>query len=173
MVNDQELWNGLCRGDTVAFERFYQAHFRHLRNFLQLYLGSPQTAEDVAQDAFLQIWRRPNGFNPTKATLKAYLFGIARKRAADWWRQHQRSGAELSVQRPLPCEQSRMLIGDALAQLQAELRCLLWLREVEGYSYAELAEIVGIPLGTVRSRLFAAREELRRVWKGNPRAAKP
>jgi RNA polymerase sigma-70 factor (ECF subfamily) len=42
---------------------------------------------------------------------------------------------------------------------------MLWLREVEGYSYQELAEMLAIPLGTVRSRLFAAREELRRVWK--------
>ncbi|PYV04064.1 MAG: hypothetical protein DMG26_08385 [Acidobacteria bacterium] len=60
-----------------------------------------------------------------------------------------------------------MLVEDALAQLEPELRSLLWLREVEGYSYAELAEILGTPIGTVKSRLFAARERLRKVWKGN------
>jgi RNA polymerase sigma-70 factor, ECF subfamily len=56
------------------------------------------------------------------------------------------------------------LIGDAFARLPEEQRTLIWLREVEGHSYAELAEILEIPVGTVRSRLFAAREELRRVW---------
>jgi len=57
---------------------------------------------------------------------------------------------------------------DALAHLPEEPRSLLWLREVEGQSYAELAEILEIPVGTVKSRLFAAREELRRVWHGRP-----
>lgn len=58
------------------------------------------------------------------------------------------------------------LIGDAFKRLSEEQRTLLWLREVEGYSYAELADILEIPTGTVRSRLFAARGELRRVWNG-------
>jgi len=59
-------------------------------------------------------------------------------------------------------------ISDAFAKLNVEQRSLLWLREVEGQSYAELAEILSIPLGTVRSRLFAAREDLRRIWHGTP-----
>ena len=60
------------------------------------------------------------------------------------------------------------MVGDAFGRLPKEQRTLLWLREVEGQSYAELAEILGIPVGTVRSRLFAAREELRRVWHATP-----
>jgi RNA polymerase sigma-70 factor (ECF subfamily) len=59
-------------------------------------------------------------------------------------------------------------MADALRQLPAEQRTLLWLREVEGQSYAELASILDIPVGTVRSRLFAAREALRAVWHGAP-----
>jgi RNA polymerase sigma-70 factor (ECF subfamily) len=55
---------------------------------------------------------------------------------------------------------------DALARLEPERRSLLWLREVEGYSCAELAGMLDIPLGTVKSRLFAAREQLRRIWRG-------
>ena len=56
------------------------------------------------------------------------------------------------------------LIGDAFKRLDTEQRTLLWLREVEGQSYAELAKILEIPVGTVRSRLFAAREALRTIW---------
>ena len=59
-------------------------------------------------------------------------------------------------------------INDAFRRLSVEQQSLLWLREVEGQSYAELAEILDIPVGTIRSRLFAAREELRRIWHGAP-----
>ena len=56
------------------------------------------------------------------------------------------------------------LVGNAFQQLPEEQRALLWLREVEGQSYQELASILEVPVGTIRSRLFAAREELRKVW---------
>ena len=59
-------------------------------------------------------------------------------------------------------------MSDALGQLPVEQRSLLWLREVEGQSYAELAAILDIPIGTVRSRLFAAREALRVIWHSAP-----
>jgi RNA polymerase sigma-70 factor (ECF subfamily) len=49
---------------------------------------------------------------------------------------------------------------------------VLWLREVEGYSYDELSQILGTPLGTIKSRLFAAREELRKIWKDTSKGAK-
>jgi RNA polymerase sigma-70 factor (ECF subfamily) len=59
-------------------------------------------------------------------------------------------------------------MAELLGQLPAEQRSLLWLREVEGQSYAELAAILNIPIGTVRSRLFAAREALRALWHSAP-----
>jgi RNA polymerase sigma-70 factor, ECF subfamily len=122
---------------------------------------------DVAHDAFIEIWQHPNGFNPARATLKSYVFGIARKRAADWWRSRRSSEVQAPrAEASLPGE-PRALIEDALAQLEPDVRSLLWLREVEGYSYAELAEILGAPLGTIKSRLFTAREQLRKVWKGD------
>ena len=60
------------------------------------------------------------------------------------------------------------IVGDAFRRLAEEQRVLLWLREVEGQSYAELALILEVPLGTVRSRLFAAREALRKIWLNTP-----
>lgn len=59
-----------------------------------------------------------------------------------------------------------LLLKDAMQQLDPELRNVLWLREVEGYSYEELSRLLDIPLGTVKSRLFTAREQLRRIWRG-------
>ena len=63
-------------------------------------------------------------------------------------------------------------VSDAFARLRPEQQSLLWLREVEGQSYAELAEILDIPVGTVRSRLFAAREELRKIWHSSSQEAR-
>jgi RNA polymerase sigma-70 factor, ECF subfamily len=158
------LWNRLCTGNREAFERFYRDHAAALERFLRRSLGDPKAAEDITQEAFLQLWQHPNGFNPERGTLRAYLFGIAAKRAADWWRRRPSETAQLPV-RPDSQHNLFLLLADALERVDPEKRTLLWLREVEGYSYQELAEMLAIPVGTVRSRLFAAREQLRRVWE--------
>jgi RNA polymerase sigma-70 factor (ECF subfamily) len=99
-------------------------------------------------------------------TLRSYLFGAGRKRAAEWWRQQEPPG-EAEAEKAEDCKaETRSLVGDALARLTAEQRSLVWLREVEGQTYTELAAIMEIPGGTVRSRLFAAREALRTIWHG-------
>lgn len=168
---DQELWQRILARDEEAFDGFYREHAARLTAFLRQVTGSRQAAEDVTQETFAQMWNRPNGYQPDRGALKAYLFGAARRRAAEWWRGQrpldpldegrqegatgQSTGAELST-----------LMADALERLPVDQRALLWLREVEGQSYAELAVIFGVPVGTVRSRLFAAREALRAIWNG-------
>lgn len=166
MADDRELWERICRGDTGAFDGFYQENVSPLNGFLRQLLGNTQAAEDVAQEAFLHLWRKPNGFHPENGSLRAYLFGIARKRAAEWWRQ-QRSTADEQEPRKTECEtESSSLIEEAFSKLGAEQRSLLWLKLVEGQSYVELAAILEIPVGPVKWRLFAAREEWRRIWHG-------
>jgi len=116
------------------------------------------------QETFTQIWRRPHRFDPERGSPRAYLFGVARRRAAEWRRQ-QKATDELGIdpQAPSGVEVASM-VTEAFDRLALEHRTLLWLREVEGQSYEELAMILGVPLGTVRSRLFAAREALRTLW---------
>jgi RNA polymerase sigma-70 factor (ECF subfamily) len=145
-------------------------HGPKLEVFLRRVLGSRQAAEDVMQETFAGIWQHPNGFEPERGTLRAYLFGAGRKRAAEWWRKQGARG-ETVQKEPAECKtETASLVADALARLPQEGRALIWLREAEGYSYAELAEILEIPIGTVRSRLFSAREELRRIWHTTPQA---
>lgn len=166
MPPDAQIWESFRRGDDRAFEALYREHGARLRSFLRHYLGDAQAAQDIAQEAFLALWQNPNGFQPSRGPLRAYLFGIARKRAADWWRH--RAPADTPQPGPAVTDSERtVLVAEALAQLEPGLRGLLWLREVEGYSYAELAEILDIPMGTVKSRLFAAREALRRLWQNS------
>lgn len=172
MADDRELWERICRGDTRTFDGFYQENASRLNGFLRQLLGNMQAAEDVAQETFLQLWRRPNGFHPENGSLRAYLFGIGRKRAAEWWRQHKPIADEQETEKRECKTETSSLVNDAFSRLGTDERTLLWLREVEGQSYAELAEILEIPVGTVKSRLFTAREELRRIWHGGPAGKK-
>jgi RNA polymerase sigma factor (sigma-70 family) len=96
------------------------------------------------------------------------LFGAGRKRAAEWWRNSESANRNLLVERTDGKAETAVLVDDAFQRLPEDQRSLLWLREVEGQSYAELAQILEIPLSTVRSRLFTAREELRKVWYSTP-----
>jgi RNA polymerase sigma-70 factor (ECF subfamily) len=162
----QDLWERLRRGDAEAFGKFYCQHAARLREFLRRCLGDAKAAEDVAQDAFLQLWQHPNGFDPARAPLKAYLFGIAAKRAAEWWRHRSREQRRVASPQVWRGTEPATLVEEALERLQPESRSPLWLRAVEGYSCAELAVMLDIPVGTVKSRLFTAREQLRRIWRG-------
>lgn len=175
MADDSDLWKRVCLRDASAFEAFYRNEAGRLCAYLRQIVGDAQGAADVMQETFIQIWKSPNGFRPELGSLRGYLFGIGRKRAAEWWRKQARLAEIQGEKRE---EGSReggadfSPIGDAFARLPEPQRSLLWLREVEGQSYAELAAILQVPLGTVKSRLFAAREELRRIWRSSGHGAR-
>jgi RNA polymerase sigma-70 factor (ECF subfamily) len=172
LSDDQELWRQICKGNTQAFDAFYRENAPRLQAFLRHIVSSPQVAEDITQEVFTKIWCRPNGFQPERGTLRAYLYGIGRKSAAEWWRQQ--SPGDLAAESDVGFSRTETIsmISDAFARLSLDQRTLLWLREVEGQSYAELAQNLDIPIGTVRSRLFAAREALREIWKSTRQSSK-
>ena len=168
MVEDRELWERIRLGEAQAFDTLYREMAPRLLGYLRQVVGNRQAAEDLMQEAFTQMWRSPNGFTPERGTLRAYMFGVARKHAAEWWRNRGRTDRNVVEEGIEFKTETASLVGDAFRQLPEEQRTLLWLREVEGQSYAELAQILEIPIGTVRSRLFTAREELRKVWHSTP-----
>lgn len=173
MPDDRELWERISRRDALAFDALYRLHAPKLELFLRQILRSRQAAEDVTQETFARIWKSPNGFEPTRGTLLAYLLGAARKRAAEWLRKQGAVSNRQADNERADCKaEITSLVADAFARLPEEQQTLIWLREVEGQSYAELAVILEIPLGTVRSRLFIAREALRSVWHAAPNVIK-
>jgi len=164
LFDDRERWKKIASGDADAFDTWYRETAPRLRVFLRHLLGDEQEAEDVMQETFTQIWRRPHRFDPERGSLRAYLFGAARRQAAEW-RRIRKATDELGVDPPAPSRvEIASMVTEAFSRLGLEQRTLLWLREVEGQSYEELASILEVPLGTVRSRLFAAREALRALW---------
>lgn len=164
MFDDRELSKKIGLGNTDAFTEWYHADAPRLRLFLRHLLGNEQAAEDLMQETFIQIWRRPQGFDPAQGSLRAYLFGTARNLARSWLRK-QRATDELQCE-PVVADhaEGNSMMEDALSRLEVDQRTILWLREVEGHSYAELSQMLDIPIGTVRSRLHNAREALRAVW---------
>jgi RNA polymerase sigma-70 factor (ECF subfamily) len=170
MVEDSQLWEGIRRREPQAFDALYREMGPRLLRYLRQVVGNKQAAEDVMQETFTQMWRSPNGFMPERGTLRAYLFGAGRKRAAEWWRKSESADSNIPEEGTKCNAETASLVDNALQRLPEGQRSLLWLREVEGQSYAELAQILEIPVGTVRSRLFTAREELRKVWCSTPPA---
>lgn len=172
---DHERWRRISQGDERAFEDFYSQTAPRLQAFLRHIIGSQEAAQDVAQETYTAIWNRLNGYKPEIGQLRAYLYGAARKQAVDWWRKQspdrRAADGDAIEDIAVPSQiEKRSIVEDAFQRLPTEQRALLWLREVEGQSYEELAVILEIPVGTVRSRLFAAREALRRIWHGERRS---
>jgi RNA polymerase sigma-70 factor (ECF subfamily) len=147
-------------------EAIYRRDGPAVRGFLRHSLDDPRAADDVLQETFLELWRKPHGYDPARGSIRQYLFGIARHRAAQWRRDHA-ARPRVDVPSPRTADPAESAaLRQTLRQLDEDARALLWLREVEGYSYAELAAVLEVPLGTVKSRLFNARIALRRAWLG-------
>jgi RNA polymerase sigma-70 factor (ECF subfamily) len=181
---DGELVRDILGGDETAFVELYRKWQGPVFRFALGMTGSRETAEDVTQDAFMILFRDGSRFDPERGPLGAYLRGIARNLV---YRRFRRDGRhvelpeELGESRPsgeqddpaaelLRREDVRM-VRSAILELPARFREVVVLCELEGLSYAEAAAALGVPIGTVRSRLFRAREGLaRRLLPAEERA---
>lgn len=148
----------------AAFEQHKDAVYR----FAWRMSGSASAAEDITQDAFVGLLRHPDRFSPARGTLRAFLLGIARNLALKRWRaEHRHEPLDDDAMAAAPVDLDRGPIGDvvgravqSLVPLQREVVILV---EYEGLTLAEVALAVDADLGTVKSRLHRARENLRRT----------
>lgn len=175
MSDDAQLIEATRAGDSEGFGRLVQRYQDRLYNSLVRVLGSAEDARDVVQDAFVQAYLKLETFRGDSA-FYTWLYRIAfnlamshaRKRRPTTSLEQAREsfGREPVDGQPLPemhmVRRERVqLVHAALASLSAESRQILVLRELEGCRYDQIAEILELPVGTVRSRLFRAREQLR------------
>jgi RNA polymerase sigma-70 factor (ECF subfamily) len=148
----------------AAFEQHKDAVYR----FAWRMCGSASAAEDITQDAFMGLLRHPDRFNPARGSLRAFLLGIARNLALKRWRSdHRHEPLDDDAMVAAPVDLDRGAIGDvvgravqALVPFQREVVILV---EYEGLTLAEVALAVDADVGTVKSRLHRARENLRRT----------
>jgi RNA polymerase sigma-70 factor (ECF subfamily) len=147
----------------AAFDQHKDAIYR----FAWRMTGS-DAADDIAQDAFLVLWRQPERFDPARGSLRAYLLGVARNLTRKRWRDAHRweeLDEERFVAQPVDMErrETSQTVADAVRALPPLQREALVLAEYEQLSLEDIARIVDAEVGTVKSRLHRARENLRRM----------
>lgn len=162
-ATDEDLMLAFCRGSTDAFAELFSRYKQPLFGFFRRRVPDPSHAEELTQETFLAILRASSRYE-VSALFRTYLYAIAFKIL----RAHRRKAAfralflgtdstEPSTPNTLDTDIS---VRDAVAKLDSHEREILLLREFEQLSYAEIAELLSLPVNTVRSRLFRARTAL-------------
>lgn len=171
-MDDAFLIQQTLAGNQQAFRLVVLRYQRPLFRFLGLLGFRGARAEDVAQEAFLRAFKALDSFDPTRAAFSTWLFTIARRLAISEWRRTQReqpmpvTGERLASHSPDPAEHALLAeraqrVENALRALPEQLRTTFFLSQLEELSLEEVAELEGCAIGTVKSRVFRARERLR------------
>ena len=167
MTSDEALMLEFQRGSRPAFEELFARYQGPLYGFFRRRLKSQERAEDLVQETFLAVIRATARYEP-RAQVRTYLYGIALKLLAGERRKQAKDppvpnsdanpGPEPARDDP---SDAVLWVRQALDKLEAMDREVLMLREYEQLSYAQIAQLLRIPVNTVRSRLFRARVALR------------
>lgn len=164
-VQDCHLVLRAREGDQDAVTRLIERHRIGLVKVAANILRDPSEAEDVAQEAFIKVFQQLHALRDDYG-FKRYLYQIGVRLCIDRIRRirpETQSDIQTGATKREDIE-SRVHIERVLAKLPTDLRTTLVLREIEELDYAEIAEILEIPVGTVRSRLHSARERFRALW---------
>jgi RNA polymerase sigma-70 factor (ECF subfamily) len=150
--------------DRDDFRAAFDLHKNAIYRFAWRMTNSPEAAEDVAQEAFLAVWK--GGFDASRGELRGFLFGAARNQVRKRWRDEKR-WAELDEDAFVAPDVTSFELADAVEAAVRALpplqREVLVLSEYEELSLEEIARAVDAEVGTVKSRLFRARENLRKA----------
>jgi RNA polymerase sigma factor (sigma-70 family) len=149
----------------------FQAAFEQHKDLVHRFawrMSGPASAEDITQDVFVALLRHPDRFDPARGTLRAFLLGIARNLALKHWRSSHRFeplDEEAMVAELVDLDRGDVgeMVGQAVRALGPLQREVVILAEYEGLTLAEIARAVDADVGTVKSRLHRARENLRRI----------
>ena len=177
---DQQLVERVQRGDKHAFDLLVSKYQRKLGRLISRFVRDPAEAEDVTQEAFIKAYRALPGFRGDSAfytwlyriginTAKNHLVANKRRPPTSTFFDSEDSEAfdEASLLREVDTPENELMskqvvdvVQTSLQQLPEDLRSALTLREIEGLSYEEIATVMNCPIGTVRSRIFRAREAI-------------
>ena len=174
--DESDLIGRFKKGDLSAFEGLVRRYQDRVYNLCRYMLQDPRDAQDAAQDVFLKAYKALKNFRPD-SSFYTWIYRITVTTCLDYRRKARREvlrreplTEDLPSNEPFPEQiyESVEIAGSvqlALKKLQGKLRAAIVLREMEGLSYEEIAEVLHISLGSVRSRISRAREELRRLLK--------
>ncbi len=189
-LSDAELLTQYASGDEAAFRELVNRYKNSLYAFLRQFLNRHDLVEDVFQETFLQLFTSRESFDQNRP-LRPWLFTIAANKAKDALRKWQRTAAvpigtmadsqELSfddmlntvtADSTMPYEEMQKnetasRVGQIIADMPESLREILILAYFQKFSYKQMAEILGIPIGTVKSRLHTAVGRFAKEWKAS------
>jgi len=160
-TSDEQLMLDFQQGSREAFAELFARYRDPIYAFFRRRLTECARAEELAQEAFLAILKGITRYEP-RATFRTYLYGIAFNLLAAE-RRRRTPGAVLALETPErgSSVETGLWVRQALEKLEGNDREILLLREYEQFSYAEIAELVRVPVNTVRTRLFRARMALK------------
>ncbi len=179
--NDLQLIDRFKGGDAAAFEEIVLKYQDKIYNLCRHMLGNAHDAEDAAQDVFIKAYQGLHKFQP-HASLSTWLYRIAVNTCIDYRRkpvfeslfkssgegeevQIEAFSGDPSPERLYESRQMGQALQRSLGKLSDKLRAAIVLKEVKGLSYEEIADVLGISPGTVKSRIARARDELQKLMK--------
>jgi RNA polymerase sigma-70 factor (ECF subfamily) len=163
MKSDEQLMLAYQAGSSTAFEELFQRYQNPIYGFFRRRLQDAARAEELAQETFIVILRGTERYEP-RAKFKTYMYAIAIKQLWSERRRLLREGTLTAASREEHTTSdpaTGLWVRAALEQLDPDHREVLMLREFDELSYEEIAEVLAVPINTVRSRLSRARGELR------------
>jgi RNA polymerase sigma factor (sigma-70 family) len=168
---DQDVSDAFSKGHPDALALVYGRFGSLVYSIALRSLAAKSDAEDVTQQVFVSAWRSRGSFDPERGTLGGWLVTITRNKVADALRQRQRESRVLlqvaggaAVQAPeAPSEQvvDRLMLADELAQLPESQRLVMVLAFYSDLTHGQIAQVLGLPLGTVKSHIRRSLQRLR------------
>ena len=162
-------------GDDGAFQRLYRIYHPRLTNFLLKMVRRPQLVEEVLNDTLMVVWQRPDSFHGG-SKLSTWIFAIAYRKALKGLKKFddpledpevaERVSEEESPEDNSAAFRRRDLLAEVMQELSPAHRAVVDLTYYHELDYNEIARILDCPVGTVKTRMFHARRQLRRVLEG-------
>jgi RNA polymerase sigma-70 factor (ECF subfamily) len=178
---DEEIMQLVQGGDPRAFELLYDRHGGAAFSLAYRIVGNRSRAEDITQEAFLSIWRSRLRYEPARGSVRTWVLGIVHHRGIDALRRHavhdrRRAGME-GVEETFEAaerteveaarRQDARSVRDALDALPEDQSQVIELAYFGGFSHSQIAEMLGMPLGTVKGRMRLGLEKLRQALEGS------
>lgn len=166
--DDVALLHRIAREDREAFRDFHERWSQRLLGILRRKCRRPETAEEVLQEVFLTVWRKASTFNAERGDVGGWLYTICSHRAVDRFRRAPPSTVSLDkapepITRRPAFRDSRLDLEDALQRLKSDEREAVEIAYFGGLTYEETARHLGVPLGTLKSRIRSGLRKLATV----------